>query len=429
MGFKPLHEEFKPLHSGSTGRWEEKKDAWRTQTVDELMAQGFSPTASGLLRTGQQLAPPLARGINTALGGVPDLALRKAGLQIPKTDIQIGQKDISKELDTIAKATGFVKGLPMAIGSKAASLLPKAGAAMKSAVGSGALQGATKFGIASALSPAEGEFQNWKQRGAMGLGGVAVGGAIGGVGGLVNHFTGLLSEPSQRATSRELRGSFKGFKGKLNSWFGNRITELQKRFPDKRVDFSEPIKDLKSQIGRGLKGIAKQSPRLQKAISGNKQLTLRESQDLINEVKSTIPKSQLKGLNVRTPQGERIGFVDALQEAKRSAFPQFTAVDKVWEKLDTYVDSVQNIMSYAKTSVGLKSVMKNPEQKHALKTVLPPELFDKALALSKAQALSKDAWKIVESLFRYAVIYGFVRQLSSAVQGIGDTGGSDAPTQ
>ncbi|KYK25703.1 hypothetical protein AYK26_07745 [Euryarchaeota archaeon SM23-78] len=404
-----------------------KKEAWKISTPEELVKKGYSPMAAGLVSTGQQLSSPLWKYGNMVLGGLPEVALRKMGYVPPQAQIQaatpFGTKDITGLTNIAANVGGFIRGVPMKIAGAVAGGIP-AGATLASRIGLGALKGATQLGGAAGLTTPPGEaFENWKAR--LGRGGVAAafGGVAGGVSGLVGHFTNLLRDSALLKTGEQVRTGFWGFKDKLTRWFSKKLVQYQSAKPDKKVNLSKPLKEFEKGIGdkAKFKTLKTASPRLRQALE-KKQLTLQETQDLVNQLKNTISENQLAGFKVRPSVGEVKGFIDSIQKAKHGAFPQMKYVDATYGKMSDYSNAVENYMQYGRTVQGLKTMINNTERAKALKMILPKDTFDFVKQTVNAQKLTNFGWNSIGYAIRYGIIYKLVRDM---VRNIEITGGDE----
>lgn len=404
---------------------EEKKKAWEISTPEELVEKGYSPTKAGLLATGQQLSDPAWKYGNMLLGGLPDVALEKMGYEAPESKIQAatpwGTKDITGITDTAARVGGFVRGLPMKAGGVVAGAIPGAG------VGAAALRGAAQYGTAMGLHTPRGAFNDWKQRGMRATGGAIGGAVVGTVQGLTENFINILKEPALLKTGQSVRGGFFKFKEKLTGWFGGKLDKLQARFPEKSVNLKETISFFKKNIGdnKRFKAIVNSVPRLAKAIKRKGKLTLRETQDLLNQLKETQSEKTLGGLGVRPSQAEVLKLVDMVQKAKRAAFPQTKAIDAVYGKMSQYTNAVENYMKYGKTINGLRSMFSNPETKKSLRMILPDEMFKKVSQTVLAQKVGHMGMRVMDTVIRYGIIYKFMMDMADKINITGGGGESD----
>jgi len=397
-----------------------KKKAWTISTPEELVKSGFSPISAGLIATGQQLSSPLWKYGNILLGGLPNKALQAMGYEAPEAKIRIatpfGEKDITPITDTVAGVGGFIRGVPMKIGGRIASKIP-GGRTLLSGAGLGVLKGATQLGLAAGLTtPLEESFQNWKARAMRATGAGAFGAITGGISGIASHFSKLLSEPVQLKTAEQVRSGFRGLKDRLTNWFGKKIIQYQKAHPTKRIDLTKQMKTFEEGLEDKAKfrTLLRVSPRLRKAklkVAAGQDLTLKETQDLINQLKNTILENQLAGFKVRPSVGEVRNFINSLQKQKHLTFPQMKYTDKVYGEMETYSKSVEEYMKYGKTAKGLKTMFSNPEQTKALRTILPKEVFQQAQQLVKAQKMSKQAVRVIDYLIRYGILYKVAQNL------------------
>ena len=394
------------------------KPAWDISSVDELMKQGFSPTQAGLLATGQQLSSPLYKYGNMLLGGLPNKALQAMGRPAPEAQIRAGfdkeGKDITGAINMAANVAGFARGLPMRAGAALAGRIPQ-GAGLMARAGLGAARGAAQLGTAGALqTPAQEEFKNWQARAMRTAGGALGGAAIGTTQGVISHFTGLLSDKAQLATGEQVRSGFGKFKENLTSWFGKKIDRLQTAKPNQRVDINKELETFKTGLedNRKFKTLLNASPKLRQAIESKARLTLKQSQDLINQVKETVSDANWAGKGVKPSTREVQVFIDSLKSARNNAFPAMKYTDAVYGQMKTFTKSVQDTMQFGKTVNGLRGLVNNTEKRKALQTILPKEVFDKVINTVKAGNITKTGLTTLHTVIRYGILYQFVRKLA-----------------
>jgi len=396
-----------------------KKEAWKISSPAELVDQGFSPTQAGLLATGQQLTSPIYKYGNMLMGGLPNVALSRMGYKAPEADIRMatpfGEKDITGVTDAAANIAGFVRGVPMRVGGALArGVIPQTarGASLLTKAGLGAARGGIQFGAGAGLHTPEDEFENWRARGIRAGGGVAVGAATGGVSGLVEHFTGLLSQKALLKTGEQVRANFKGFSNHLKNWFGNKLLRFQYASPNAKVDLTSPIETFKAGIGDKVKfkTLLNAVPRLKRALNVKK-LSLKDTQDLVNQLKNTISERQLAGFKVRPNVGEVKKLIDLIQEQKHLSFPGMRYTDKVYGVMSDYTNAIENYTKFGNTVKGIKSMVSNPEMRKSLQTVLPKDVFETVMQTAKAQTITKEGLRAVDYLVRYGILYGFMKNV------------------
>ena len=398
------------------------KKAWTISSPEELVQQGMTPTMAGLTATGQQLSSPLWKFGNMFLAGLPEKGLRKMGYTAPTADIKVGlpKKPLGEELDITAATNiaasigGFVQGIPM-MGARAATAGIPMGGSLLAKAGFGALRGGAQLGIAAGLhTPAEEAFSDWKARGMRAGGAGTLGAITGGLSGIASHFGSLLKNPALLKTGEQVRSGFKGLKDRLSKWFGSKINKFQNANPNQKVDISKQLatfeKGLEDKIK--FKSLLRASPRLRKAMSSKGTLTLKESQDLINQLKSTISETQLAGFKVRPSGGEINTFIDSIQKQKHIGFPQMKFTDQAYGQMKTYSNSVETYMKYGKTAKGLKTMFGNPEQRKALQVILPKDTFSKVQQTVTAQKMTKQGMRLLDYAIRYGVMYKVAQNLT-----------------
>lgn len=412
------------------GGKEPLKKAWTISTPEELVQQGMTPTMAGLTATGQQLSSPLWKFGNMFLAGLPEKALRKMGYTAPTADIKMatptgGELDITGAANLAANIGGFVQGISM-MGARAATAGIPLGGSLLARAGFGALRGATLFGTAAGLyTPPEEAFKDFRARGMRAAGAGTLGAITGGLGGIMNHFGKLLKTSALLKTGQEVRAGFKGLGNRLTKWFGEKIDKFQRANPGKRVDISKQLETFEKGLEDKMKfnSLLRASPRLRKAIETRGNLTLKETQDLVNQLKSTISETQLAGFKVRPSGGEINTFIDSIQKQKHINFPQMKFTDQAYGQMKTYSKSVETYMKYGKTVKGLKTMFGNPEQRKALQVILPGDTFEKVRQTVTAQMMTKQGMRLLDYVIRYGVMYKVAQNLTKNITFTG--GGED----
>ena len=407
----------------------QKKKAWEISTPEQLVKQGYKPGVAATLATGQQLSDPLWKYGNMLLGGLPNKALQSMGYEAPTTDIKaaipfLGEKNISPAINALATVGGFARGLPMKMAGGAAGLLP-AGGRFVSRVGLGALRGATRLGGAAGLTtPLQEPFKDIRARGMRTAGAGALGLAAGGVGGVISHFAQLLKQPALLKTGEQTRAGFQGMKARLTNWFGGKIDKFQKANPKQKVDVSQQLKEFEKGLEdkAKFKSLLRSSPRLRQAISKKGNLTLKETQDLVNQLKSGVSEGQLAGFKVRPSGREVTSFIDSLQKQKHVAFPTMKFTDAAYGKMKNYFRSVETYMKYGKTVKGLKTMFSNPETRKSLSMILPEDIFQKVSQTVMAQRLTHQGMRAIDYIIRYGIMYRIARNLTENINLDGDGG-------
>lgn len=404
-------------------KYEPKKSLyslWGAEVTQKM--ERTSPYLTAIAKTAQEgIATPALSFLNMAGAGIPAHVARKYGYEMPQPETLPG-----RILTGGANVAGFVGGAPLRLGRLASKALPPLTKAttLGGRVGLGATRGAVELGTAAGAMTPEDNFLDWKSRMKSAVVGGVVGATGGAVTGAVSHFTSLLSQKSLLGAGEKVRSEHGQFKGKLTNWFGKKLERFQQAKPNQKVSLKNELDVFKSGLDdkAKFKTLLRSSPRLRKAVDSG-DLSLKETQDLINQLKSTVSEGQLALHKVRPSNGEVIGFIDTLQKAKHRAFPEMRITDTVYGRMKDYTNAVENIMSFGKTVKGFKTAINNPETRKALETVLPKEIFNKVLQTAQAQTFSKETWTILDRMLRYGLIYGVTREVVKNIKDI-DSGGA-----
>jgi hypothetical protein len=188
-------------------------------------------------------------------------------------------------------------------------------------------------------------------------------------------------------------------KNKATSQFGQKIDELSQANPDRTISLRNAVENLNQEIANEpkLNSIVARSPKLRE-LADNPQLadnlTLGQSQEVLNEIKSKIPLGKLSGNVPSRPDDLPIyDLIDDIRGSQLDAFPEMAGVKKTYGKFAGNYDmirragalrpgSTSKFLDVKKTGSGFSE----PETKEAVKTIAP-EAYRKAKGYRTAQAM------------------------------------------
>ena len=137
-----------------------------------------------------------------------------------------------------------------------------------------------------------------------------------------------------------------------------------------------------------LRSVVNRSPELKRIVDNPEladNLTLEQSQKIINQLKSKLPPIKLKGLNVRPDDIPLFDLIDDIRGDQLAAFPEKVEINNAYGE-------VMNRYNMIKNKIGENSIKKNILNKFGGEP-LPQQAFEKLL--------SEDLLKEVKS-FRMA---------------------------
>jgi len=417
-----------------TGRKTELGDAWRLPTTEEWTQRGLKPWQAAGLRTISQLSSPIAKGFDTALLGLPERALREYGKTIPSTEIPASfnkptGRDIAPILDKVAQTAGFIKGVGMKGGAKLGTAATKGlpSATIGQNVAKGSLKGAITLGVASgAYTSPEEAFDDWRARGGRTAAGAVGGGVFGAFSGAAEHLIKTLSNTSIMDLGKGIRKSQGDFSKKMKAVFEKALYKNSLKYPGRKVDISKQLESLprKMEDSRKMKSLVNASPKLRKAINQKGELSLKQTQDLVNELKETVSQAKLAGRNVRPSDREIMQFIGQIQAAKHTTFPAMIKTDAWYGRAKAQTGLLEKFTKLGNTEVGFRSVLRNPATQEALKKIMTPEIYESVKQTALAQTVSKGALRVADYAVRYGIIYSLIHNLIGKMSP-GDDFGSD----
>lgn len=181
---------------------------------------------------------------------------------------------------------------------------------------------------------------NAGERVAHAAGGAALAGGLGLAGGIAKnlHRATLgkvpFAEKVQTAVANKLTN--------LRDAFGENITSLMKKSPEKSVDMSDVVNQANAAAAFSpqMKYLVEKSPMLKRLLNNPelaKTVPLRESQDILNEYKANIPKGVLSGRNADINDAPALDVIHKIHDAQLAPFPEMAAARARYKAvLDNY---------------------------------------------------------------------------------------------
>jgi len=278
-----------------------------------------NPTLAGVGK--EFVAPTAFEFLNQLLGRTPQAAAEAAGGGAPeKPQSFAGQ--LSKE---VAGGTGFLAGIPYGIGKAAVSKL--GGKSLLSNI----FKRAGAFGAAGALQTPVKDSSSRTESGLLGA-------AFGGLYGLgetgVRNIANLITKSPQFAT--KIRGAYDEVNKEIQKKFGEGIELFTKANPGRKVNLTNTINDLIANTPdvKRLQTLTSRIPKLKALVTSpegkplqitsfKKQLSLRQVQDIVNEINETVKQSAKHGFELGPSEKAVSRLVVNLKNSMEESFIGF----------------------------------------------------------------------------------------------------------
>ncbi len=199
----------------------------------------------------------------------------------------------------------------------------------------------------------------------------------------LNKFRGLLFRAKNQAAER----------------FGQQIDELSKANPDRTVSLRDAVENIKQEAAYEpkLNSIISRSPMLKNIVENPEvadNLTLQQSQAILNDIKSKIPLGKLNGNTPSRPDDMPIyDLIDDIRGSQLEAFPEMAEVKKEYGKFAKNYDMIRragalrpgSTSKFLDVNAG-RSGFGEPETREAVKQIAPAA-YQKAKGYRTAQAV------------------------------------------
>ena len=213
---------------------------------------------------------------------------------------------------------------------------------------------------------------------AEGLGAYAGGKALEGIGGvaknvfqrakpIAKNVSRMFSSKKALKYSNRLESVVEAEGSKLSGQFGKAMDDLQSTRPESRVSFSDVFKGERPEFDVKVSKLLSKTPEFQPEYLDN--LTLKESQEVINSLKANLRQSLRTGDIVKSDERGIMSFLDKLRSRQLSAFPEHEAIlGKYGEGIEAYKDVSGNIPSMLE---GHGNRISRAAQEQSLKKISP----------------------------------------------------------
>lgn len=273
--------------------------------------------------------------------------------------------------EKIGSAVGGIAGT-VGLGVGGAGLASKA--IKGTGAGASAARGAIGLGAAGAIQSPETSFGDLQARAKNAVIGVIVGGAAGGIAGTSKAIKGAVNDKAIVATEKRLIKDFFQVKQDAVNKFAGQLDDLAANNPgNKGVSLKGLIDDIartgddavfSEQASNALKRV----PGIKKLVSNPNladDLTVRESQDIINFINTKIPK------NIKFNNFEILDARNTVRAAQLDAFPEMAKVRAEYGKVLGPINQLKGQFQEGKLFNAIKRGFKSSSDREKLKAILP----------------------------------------------------------
>jgi hypothetical protein len=303
---------------------------------------------------------------NQLLGQLPEAVLRKQGYELPEPVTTPG-----KVAEAVGGVSGAVLGVPgkvAGITTRAAGALPKvARLALSGASAGAAVTPVTETG--EILAPKRRAFQ------------AAVGAGIGAATGLTaNIARNLRNIKDPTRLSDKMRDTVIQVKRKASEKFGKAIDFLTEKYPKRTINLKDQI-DIMIEEAKGqpkLKSMIRRIPKLKEMVENpelSKKLTLRESQDILNALKSKVSPAKLAGRNITPDDLPVLDFIDDVRYQQLDIFPEMQQARTDYANVLQKYNVIKKDLKVGSLINAMETRWRDPEIKKRIKQLLPADII------------------------------------------------------
>jgi len=387
--------------------------------------QELKPVFTGRYPALHDIGVGSAEFINQQLGGIPNNLLKKAGFIVPEPLTLGGQA-----LRETTFGAGVALGLPVKASLKLSQAMFRGKGVFKlfTKLPTSIKAGITGFmaEFARAQDEKSGDIIQLKSRAIRGtIAGALATAAAFGTKFIANRMRNATLRKNPIPLAREVRSAAWSGKRNMSENFGKVLDEIQEFTPGARTDISN---SLTKQVDLGMLddtfppakkfiGILKRTKIPGKQLTLYdlaqnpelaKNLTIRETQQIVNSLGSKLPKGKLAGSSVRPDDGIILDFIDDIRSDQLAAFPRLADLRASYAESITEWDSIKNLIigpgsrksllpaitSGRLTGKSTKFVGSR-EIQQSIRSFLPSSLIDKMGSFANSVRLIQGTKKVV----------------------------------
>lgn len=220
----------------------------------------------------------------------------------------------------------------------------------------------------------------------------------------------------------KIRGEFVKSKQAAVDKFGDQLDALAIKNPDAKVNISSVLDELKQEVAQEpkLKSAINRVPGLKSMLDSESttgELSLKESQKIINDLTSKVPTVKLRGANVRPDDIPLIDAIHNIRAAQLEAFPEMSAVRSEYGRVLGDYGLIRNRIKPGSLQSNLRRGFGDVELDAAVKRLLPKEV----LGQIKSYARTVNAGRLLRdsgiNAVRYAAPVGGLGVVLKAIFG------------
>lgn len=324
------------------------------KSLPEILGMNLKKAAKETYTEG---VAPILHGVSTAAFGLPKVLARKVSPEFEKQVFPEQETGSGKSLRFISEVGGYFGGGASKLAQKAASKFTNK--AVKGAVG-GAVGGGTQLDVGGQTGVGE-KGPTLKGQAMQAITGAGVGAAavpiVAGVKS-VGGFLGKKSTPFLKKVQDAVWQS----KYNATEKFGSQIDELVNKSPDNRASLRETIDNFSERYKGGteklddgrvlnldpdpkLRAAIRRSPKTKQLFENPDladDLSVRDMQDIINEVQSKVTPQKLKGGGIRSDDRAVMDFIHEIKGAQLDAFPEMAGIRDSYKQSIRAYNNVRN---------------------------------------------------------------------------------------
>ena len=177
-----------------------------------------------------------------------------------------------------------------------------------------------------------------------------------------------------------MRNEFFKVKKEASANFGDQLDQLANANPTKRVSIRNSIDLINEDIllDPKVRTAANRVPEIKAMLQNPKladNITLRESQNIINRLTSRVSKTKLQGNNVRPDDIPLLDLIDDIRMDQLDAFPQMQGVRQQYAQVIGRYNEVRNKIKVGRLLGNIERNFGDAEIQKVVKELLPEDVI------------------------------------------------------
>jgi hypothetical protein len=342
---------------------------------------------------------------NQLAGQLPEAYLRKRGYELPEPVTGLGKA--AEITGGIAGATLGVPGKAFGITTRLARALPRA---TRFALGGAAA------GLAVTPKTEEGKILAPKER--------LIQASIGAGTGILTGLTANLARNIKNVRNpvrlaEKTRETLIKVKVRASEKFGKALDTLTKANPERKVSLRNEIDVILADMRESprLKNIVNRIPQLKKLIDNPEfadNVTLKESQNILNSLRSKLSPAKLVGRNIRPDDLPLLDFIDDVRYQQLTAFPEMANVRAQYGEVLNRYNTIKPDIKIGNLLRAMVSRWREPEIQKRIEQLLPKEAIREIGGYRRAAQFIKTSAGLGKYALRVGIgggiAYGLLRR-------------------